>query len=765
MADETGETESGTGPTRRRVLGATGGIGLTTALSGYLSRESMRRKETSERVERLVEGMSLAEKIGQMTQVAAYEVGDDPASFFEAYQPGSLMYATTDDPGQLAEDVNDLLDAAIEAQAHDVPPVFGIDAVHGNNNLAGATIFPHNHGLGATWREKHARRMGEHTAETLRATGFPWTFSPVADVQRDPRWGRFWEGFSEDPFLASRMVAEKVRGYETEDGGRKRAGATLKHFAGYSEPRNGNDRTPALIPYRTFRHTHLPSFHAGISAGAETVMVNSGSVNGVPAHASEELLGDILRDTLGFEGMVVSDWHDFYRMVEVHEFVADVKDAVRLGINAGIDMYMVPAAGLESDNVDTFQRQLRELVESGEVPTERIDDAVANVLAFKEALGLFEDPHADPEAAADVVGGAHDLAYDVAADSMTLLQNDGTLPFDPDVDTVLVTGPSGDSVANMMGGWTLGWQGVGDTLPPAITPLEGIREATPDSTTVVHEPTGVDEFENEDAVREAAADADAVVAVLGEGPYAEEHGDTDTLALPDAQRRLVRTLDGAGTPYAGVLFAGRPRGTDVFDRLPAAIMGYLPGTEGGSAVADAVFGELNPGGRLPFTWPTGTGQLLNVHNAYPPAIFGSGEDPPSSSQEPLFPFGHGESYTEFEYAEPRITPSTVRRDAATDRFTVSVRVRNAGDRAGDHVVPVFAERRHGAIPSPMTEVIGYERVSLDPGESARVKIEASIAPLATVPGDAFSRVDLQVLPGEYRIRLGGAEAERTLTIE
>jgi len=765
MVDRPGDADGAEGPTRRRVLGASGAIGLTTVLSGYLSRESMREKETSERVEKLVTKMDLEEKIGQMTQVASYEIGDDPASYFEEHQPGSLMYATTDDPVELAKDVNDLLDAAIEAQPHDIPPVFGIDAVHGNNNLAGATIFPHNLGVGATWDEDHAHEMAEHTSETLRATGFPWTFSPIADVQRDPRWGRFWEGFSEDPMLAGRMVAEKVRGYETKSKGHKRAGATLKHYAGYSEPRNGNDRTPALIPYRTFRHTHLPPFHAGVAAGAETVMVNSGSVNGVPAHASEQLLQEILRDALGFEGMVVSDWHDFYRMVEVHEFVADVKDAVRVGINAGIDMYMTPAAGLSTDNVDTFQKHLRELVESGEVPMDRIDDAVTNILAFKEAVGLFDDPYADPEAADDVVGGAHDQAYDVAADSMTLLQNDGTLPFDPDVDTVLVTGPSGDSVANMMGGWTLGWQGVGDTKPPAVTPLEGIRETVSDSTTVVHEPTGLYEFENEDAVRDAAADADAVVAVLGEHPYAEQHGDTDTLELPDAQRRLVRTLKDAGTPYAGVFFAGRPRGTDVFEHLPAAIMGYLPGTEGGSAAADAVFGELNPGGRLPFTWPTGTGQLLNVYNAYPPDIFGSGGDPPSSSQEPLFEFAHGESYTEFEYSEFSIAPSTVQREAADDRFNVSVRVTNAGDRAGDHVVPVFAIRRHGAIPSPMKELIGYERVSLDPGESARVKIEASIAPLATVPGDVFSREELQVMPGEYQITIDGLDESKTLTIE
>ncbi|WP_199174859.1 glycoside hydrolase family 3 protein [Halegenticoccus soli] len=764
MVDNTFQDEGRTGTSRRRFMEATGGIGLSAALSGYLSDEPRREKRPSERVRALVGEMSLQEKIGQMTQVAAYEVDDDPKAFFERYQPGSLMYATTADPLQLAEDINELLDAAIEAQPHDVPFVFGIDAVHGNNNLDGATIFPHNHGVGATWNEEYARRMAEHTSKTLRATGTHWTFSPVADIQRDPRWGRFYEGFSEDPYLASRMVAEKVRGYERTENGYKSAGATVKHFAGYSEPRHGDDRTPALIPYRTFRHTHLPPFHAGISAGAETVMVNSGSVNGVPAHASEELLQTILRDTLGFEGMVVSDWHDFYRMVEVHEYVADVKDAVRLGIDAGIDMYMVPAAGIESDTVDTYQRHLRNLVESGEISMDRIDDAVTNVLAFKEALGLFENPYADPQRASEIVGGARELAYEIATDSMTLLKNDGTLPFDPKVGTVLVTGPSADDVANMMGGWTLGWQGVGETLPPAVTPLDGIKGIVSDSTEVVHEPTGLYTFDNEAAVRKAASDADAVVAVLGEGPYAEEHGDIDTLGLPDAQRELVRTLDSVGTPHAGVLFAGRPRGTRVFDRLPAAVMAYLPGTMGGAAVADVVFGNVSPSGRLPFTWPAGTGQLLNVHNLYPPELFGTGETPPTSTQEPTFPFGHGLSYTEFTYADLRVEPSTLPEASANERINVSVRVTNSGDRSGDHVIPVYAHRRHGAIASPMTEVLGVDRVSLDPGESTRVIVKASVNQLATVPGDVFSKSKLRVLPGDYAISVGEWDEEQTLTV-
>ncbi|WP_232687234.1 beta-glucosidase family protein [Halobacterium zhouii] len=754
---------------RRTFMQATGGLASVTALSAYISSgvTTAQSADPSADVERRVGEMTLDEKIGQMTQVAAYELGENPREFFEEYLPGSLIYAKSKDAVTQAKATNDLQEAMVETHPHDVPFVWGLDAVHGNNNLKDAIIFPHNHGLGATWNPEYAHQMADHTSKTLRATGTPWTFSPVADLQRDPRWGRFYEGFSQDPYLTARMVEEKVRGYETDERDHKRAAATTKHFAGYSEPANGNDRSPALLPYRTFRSYFLPPYHAGISAGSETVMVNSGSVNGIPAHASEELLEDILREMLGFEGMVVSDWHDFYRMVAVHEFAADVKEATKLGINAGIDMYMVPAGGIPSDTVETYQQNLRELVEEGEVPMERIDDAVTNVLAFKEAIGLFDDPTADPERAADVVGSeeARSIAADTTADSMTLLKNDGALPFDADADTILVTGPSADSVANMMGGWTLGWQGVGDVLPPAVTPLEAIRETVSASTEVVHVPTGLHEFQKESEVRDAAARADAVLAVVGEGPYAEEKGDTDTLELPNAQQRLVSTLADVDTPHAGVFFAGRPRGTEVFEELPAALMAYLPGTMGGRAVADAVFGNTNPSGRLPFTWPDGTGQLLNLHDNYPPDRFHEGGDPgpPHSDQDPVFPFGHGESYTEFSYRDLRVRPSTLQQSAARDEVTVSVEVTNTGDRAGEHVVPVYGTRRHGPVLYPQEEVVGFERVSLAPGESNRVRVRASIAPLATVPGGMFSQDELTVVPGDYTISVGDLDATLTVT--
>lgn len=751
------DTEDGS--SRREFMHHSGGIALTAALAGYLGESAITTGRTmpSDRVTRLVDDMSLEEKVGQMTQMAASEVPtENPAETLRKYKPGSLMYLPSFDANEVARTSNTLQKAMVEETELGVPFVYGIDSIHGNNNIDGATIFPHNHGVGATWNADAAEEMATITGRTMRVTGTHWNFSPVADLQRDPRWGRFYEGFSEDPYLASQLVASKVRGYEKETNGYKRTGASIKHFAGYSEPANGNDRTSALIPYRTFVSTILPPYAAGISAGAETVMVNSGSLNGLPAHASKELLTDILRGQLGFDGMVVSDWHDFFRMIKVHGYAEDLKEATRLGINAGIDMYMVPAAGIEGDDAEGYQQRLIELVNEGSVTMERIDEAVTNVLAFKENVGLFDDPYATPSKVDDVVSEGRDLARDVATESMTLLTNDGTLPLDADTGSILVTGPSADSVTNQMGGWSLGWQGVGDTEPPATTVLESISETVSASTSLEHVPTGLHEFSNEEDVRTAAECADVVVAVLGEGPYAEEKGDTDTLELPAAQQRLVETVAETETPTVGVVMAGRPRGTTVFDHLSASVMAYLPGTAAGPAVAATLFGDNNPSGRLPFTWPKGTGQLLNLHNNYPPDEFNeeSNTEPPQSHETPLFPFGHGLSYTEFEYESLEVDPTELSQDDATDDVTVSVAVRNTGDRAGETVVPVYGGRDHGEVLYPQKVVVGFERVSLDPGESATVDVQCTILPLATVLGDVFSQSELVVDTGDYWLSVG-----------
>ncbi|ESP88951.1 periplasmic beta-glucosidase [Candidatus Halobonum tyrrellensis G22] len=716
--------------------------------------------EFSQRVRNLLSEMTLEEKVGQMTQMAVSsfdpeEVGD----LFTEHHVGSILSGGAAPPSfeasEVAAGVNRLQEWAMENTRLGVPFVYGVDAVHGNDLVYDAPIFPHNLGVGATWDPSTAREMAALTGESVRAMGAHWTFSPANDIQRDPRWGRFYEGFTESVRLAERMGRAKVEGYErATDQYDKAVGACQKHFAGYSQPLNGNDRTAAQLPARYLRQFHLPPHEAGIDAGAETVMVNSSSVNGVPAHASKWLLTDLLRGEWGYEGMVVSDWKDFKRMVTIHNYAADLKEATMLGVNAGVDMYMNP------DDVGEFTSILVELVEEGKVSRDRIDQAVARVLRFKENVGLFDQPVAETESVSETISAGLDDARETATKSMTLLQNaDDTLPLDPDLGSVLVAGPRIDNPLMQMGGWTLGWQGltldsVDLSRVPATTVVEGVENAVSSSTEVVTMPIehtwdvygGLDEysFDNPGEVETAADEADAAVVVVGEGPYSEGPGDANHLHLHPAQQELVDTVAGTDTPLIGVVIAGRPRGTEVFDRFDASVMAYQPGSAGGDAIADVLFGEVNPGGHLPFRWPVTVGQVPNVHNALHPV-----DDPPR------FEFGHGMSYTSFEYTDLQVSTSG-------GSLTASVSVTNAGDRAGDDVVQVSATRDSAPVIYPQRTLVGFERVSLDPGETRRVEITSPLSTLAVVPGDMTDTGERVVPAGEFRLFVDGLETTFTL---
>lgn len=739
---------------RRRFLQLTGSVALTAS-----SAKSATSQGQSERVESILSDLSVEEKVGQMLQVNVESL--DPAEvghLFTEFHVGSVLTGganpPTFDPNELRQSIDDLQRFAIANTDHGIPFAFGIDAVHGNVSVDGATAYPHNLGLGATRNPDLASKIGRETGKSVRAIGAHWNFAPDADLQRDPRWGRYYEGFSEDPFLTSEMVSSIVEGMQEMRNG-IRVGATTKHFAGYSQPMNGNDRSPALIPLRELRQKVFPSFKSGIDAGSASIMVNSGSVNGVPAHASKELLTGILRDQWEYEGVVISDWDDFERMVNMHEYVPTFRDAVREGVTAGVDVYMEP------DNPERFVTTLLDLVRTGEIPMARIDEAVRRVLRFKERLGLFTRPfHSEAEQA---VGSNRELSEQAATESMTLLKNEGVLPLPQDVNSLLVTGPSADSVRNQMGGWTLGWQGLSkgiDAEPAATTVLDGIQDTVRSRATVTHIPTAhtfkpygddIWEFTNEDEIRSAAESSDAVVLVLGEGPYSEGFGNVNTIALPDAQRRLVDTVAETDTRSVGVLIAGRPRGTKtVIDQLDAVLMAYQPGTAAGSAVANVIFGETNPSGKLPFTWPQSTGQLVNVHNQRPPRAPSTSE-----SHEPLYPFGHGLSYTEFEYSNLRLAPGKLPSHSERGSLTVTVTVTNTGNRDGTAVVHVFNTNGYGSVIRPDRRLMGFERVSLEAGQSKRVTIEASLSTLLTVPGDITGEKRGLVLEeGKYEITVG-----------
>jgi beta-glucosidase len=679
-----------------------------------------------QRADDLLARLSLREKVGQMTQINATSLqgnASDPWDrgslnpdvlrvVLKDNQAGSILSGggaspAVNSPRAWAEMTNAIQAYAIANQIHHIPIIYGIDAVHGHNNVLGATMFPHQFGLGAAYDTKLTRQLARATAADVRATGIHWNFAPVADIWRDLRWGRSYEPFSEAPLAAGDQVAANVQGLQGHDlRSSGSVAATVKHFIGYSAPDTGKDRTNATISERELREAHLPPFIRGIDAGGETVMANSGSVNGVPVHASHELLTDLLRDRLGFDGVLVSDWEDILKLQTVHGVAATYEDAIVMAINAGIDMSMVPI------DATGFTSRLIALVEAGRVSQARIDEAVHRILTLKFRLGLFERSYADVDRAEDIAGAHGQLARKAAAETLTLLENDGTLPLERGGTNLLVTGPSADSMVNQLGGWSIGWQGatVPGELPEGVTVREGIEHAVGAGARVRYAPGVPGGEDAEDPQKQADARAaavraaqasDVVVAVVGEPPYAEGEGDTDTAALPPGQAELLDALQATGKPVVVVVIAGRPLIMNAqLDGAAAALMAYLPGTQGGQAVADALFGRVNPSGRLSITWPKSVAQAPLTHDRLP-----------GEPYDPRYPFGHGLSYTRFEYGHL---------DARTRGHDVkaTLGVANKGKRAGKHTVLLFANER----------LVAYRKLWLEPGDRRRVSLEFELDP-------------------------------------
>jgi beta-glucosidase len=708
-----------------------------------------------QRADDLLARMSLEEKVGQMTQINATRLQGDPNNDWDRAelnpdildlvlnqnQAGSILSGggaspAVNTPAAWTEMTNEIQQFALEHQRHGIPVIYGIDAVHGHNNVLGATMFPHPFGLGATYDTRLAQELASATASDVRATGIHWDFAPVADLWRDLRWGRSYEPFSEDPFAAGELVAATVHGLQGQNL-RDNVAATVKHFIGYSAPDSGRDRENATLTDRELRDEHLPPFIRGVDAGAETVMINSGAVNGVPVHASADLITGVLRDELGFDGLVVSDWEDIIKLQTVHQFVDSYEDAIVVAINAGIDMSMVPL------DATGFTTGLINVVNEGRVSMDRIDEAVRRILVLKFRLGLFEQPLADPARAEDIEGAHVGLARDAAAETMTLLENDGTLPLDSRRADVLVTGPSADNMANQLGGWSIGWQGATapGEVPEGVTVREGIENAVGRNARVRYAPgvpTG-DDADDPAAQEEARAaavrraqNADAIVAVVGEPPYAETPGDTTTAALPAGQAELLDALEATGKPVVIVVIAGRPLiMNQQLDGAAAALMAYLPGTQGGRGVADVLFGRVNPSGRLSVTWPKSIDQA--------PLNYDRLQDEP---YDPRYAFGRGLSYTRFDYSG---LDSSTRGDNAR----VSLTVRNRGRRAGEHTVLLFASKRGASEAFPASRLVAYRKLRLQAGDRRTVTLSFPVDRLA-VTADGERAVE----PGRYELTAG-----------
>ena len=705
------------------------------------------------RIHDLVAAMTLKEKVGQMTQLEIGMVTDgsgaairvSPEKLRKAiveYGVGSILNVKDQ---ALSVDTWRTIVGAIQAAAGGtrlkIPVVYGIDSIHGANYVRGAVLFPQPLGMAATWNPQLMLEASRITAAETRAAGIPWNFSPVLDIGRNPLWPRLYETFGEDPYLASVMAAAVVRGYQGDDpAAADRVAASLKHYVGYSAPTTGHDRAPALIPAVTLGEHFLPPFAAGVRAGALSVMVNSGEVNGIPGHVNAHLLKDVLRGELGFDGVVVSDWEDIKKLVNIHRVAATEKGATREAVMAGIDMSMVPQDY-------SFSDLLLQLAQEGTVPAPRIDEAVTRILTMKARLGLFDDPLRGTRAPTRVGSDqSRASALEAARESIVLLKNaDAVLPL-PASARVLVTGPTADSLPSLNNGWTLTWQGTQKELYPADRPTvrAALEAALAGRTTYV---PGVDYDKEIDipAAVAAAARADAAIVCLGEPAYAETPGNIDDLALPPAQLRLAAAVAGAGRPTIIVLIEGRPRLIRaIVDRVQGIVLALNPGLEGGRAIADVLTGEVNPSGRLPITYPRDPNALLTYdHKAFEEQDTSFG----FKAFRPEFEFGSGLSYTAFEYSHLEVTPINASLAAPS---TINVSVRNAGRRHGTDIVQLFVSQHVASVTPPVRRLKRFARVALAPGDARAVRFQLNRDDFTFVGRDGTRVAE----PGRYTVMVG-----------
>jgi len=746
------------------------------------------------RVANLLAQMTLPEKIGQMVQIEATQVTDTnnactsqggfnmpnqvcEQKIFIDNNVGSILAGGTDIPpdttGQggtgntgldWANEYNIMQSYAMTHSRLHIPVIFGVDAVHGFGHPWQAPLFPQSIGMGATWDPSAAEAGGKVTGEAVAATGWNWVFAPVQDLARDNRWGRYYETWAEEPVLSAAMGGADVTGMQSVGGGNSLGvTATVKHFAGYSESINGHDRVQAELPIRYLQDMFLPSYAGAINAGAGTVMVDSGSVNGIPATASHFLLTTELRDRLGFKGVVISDYGDVPALATTYHMASDLAGAAALAINAGVDVAMLPF------NAETWQAAVQADVNNGSIKKKTINDAVSRILTLKFDLGLFDHPMVDASKADAAVEAGRDATLKAAQESITLLRNqNNALPLSPTA-KIVVTGPNADNMVGQVGGWSVSWQGPFTShhvccegppgqIPPGTTVLKGLQNGDPNVTFAPDPATAVAD----------APSADAIVVAVGEQAYAEGLGDNPAPQLTPDQKALVSALEATGKPVIVVVLAGRPLGLGPAESANAILMAYQGSTEAGQAVADAIFGKINPSGKLPVTWPSDAAAPDGDFNTGAPSplgdqpkVFdqlpytGSGQ---GSGYNPLYPFGFGLSYTTFATSGLSATPSVSSDGTVTATFTVQ----NTGSKAGTDIVPVYVHQPVSLVTVPNQRLAAFTRVTLDPGQSTTVKVSFPVSVLAVTPGDIEGASPPAVELGSYQAQVGSLSATFTI---
>ena len=691
-------------------------------------------------IDALLSKMTIEEKVGQMTQLnldvvcegGIYNLVEphhiEPAKLHKAlvdYHVGSILNCGGHAYGldQWHTIINTIQQVATTETRLKIPVIYGIDAIHGANYTLGSTLFPQPLAQAASWNTDMVKRGGEITAYEVRATGIPWNFSPVLDLGRDPRWSRLFETYGEDVLLATEMGLATIEGYQGNNlADAYHVAACMKHFLGYSMPRTGKDRTPVYIDEIQLREYFLPTFQAAINAGAATVMINSGELNGIPVHADKKILTDLLRSELGFKGVAVTDWEDIMKLNNIHMVAPTLKDAVYMAIDAGIDMCMVP-------NDYDFTILLTELVKEGKISEARLDVSVKRILELKKQLGLFEQPFTPANTDYKKFGSAEfaRAAQNMAEESITLLKNNNqVLPIQQSA-KILVTGPAANSMTYLNGAWTRTWQGT-DTIWNDQSKYT-IREAFNPATTTFIASDNMSDADVREKMFAAAKASDVIIICLGEKPSTEKVGDIDALTMPDNQQQLVGLLKSTGKPVVLVLVENRPLiVNDIEPLCDAIVLAYEPGDYGGLALANIIYGKVNPSGKLPFTYPRHEASLLwydHKHTETLDQTFGR------KAFNPQWEFGYGLSYTTFQYSNLKISNDTL----STGNLQISVDVTNTGTTTGKEVVQLFIADRYASITPSVKRLRGFEKVEIKPGATHIVTFTISAKDLAFVGRD------------------------------
>ncbi|KAG2173851.1 hypothetical protein INT43_005271 [Umbelopsis isabellina] len=690
----------------------------------------------------MVKKLSLKEKIGQMTQI---EIGKlmDKDGFLDLKQVeywvnewkvGSFIDSPGNhggkyqvySPQRFTEVVESIQKVALE-NGPKIPMIYGIDSVHGANYINGATLFPQPTSTAATFNPSHAYEAGRIAAKDTRAVGIPWIFCPCMDLNTEKIWSRNYENYGEDPYLASRMSVASVQGLQGNyKKDRNRVAACMKHWIGYGRPNNGKDRGSTWIPDNYLLEYFVPPFQAASDAGVASAMESFSDINGQPVPTSEFYVESLLRQHVGFKGLIVTDWGDLWRLYQDHQTAKEPYDATWQSIkNTSLDISMVP------DN-EKFSEALLHLVESDRISVERIDESVARVLQLKKDVGLFEQPYAD-KSLHSTVGSKQDVQLAIAAarESVTLLKNqDSALPLKKE-DKIVVVGPTGNNISYQNGGWSLRWQGsLGNDEyygGRGITIVDGIEKVTGTRPQHVRGPDidGKWSQEDRDEVVEAVQDADKVIVTLGENTYAEFGGNVDDLTLPEGQLELVRLIKEASkAQIITVLVQIRPRLLKDIPSLSSAVVNaYLPGSWGGLAIAEILYGEVNPSGRLPFTYPKHGSQSSVTYwqGIYNYFNINGGEE---SYYNPEYPFGYGFGYSKITYSDIELSSSTL--DLEGSPLEVSVKVKNEGPQAAKEPVLLYVNQhtRPGYTPDAY-RLRAFDKIDLEVGEEKTVKFELS----------------------------------------